>query len=82
MDETLKTGGGDPSGLATTALPGRKLAISKTPRMLTPSEIAILREDLKAAVAYLRATAEPLIESEPARHSDHRKAVPTPKSGS
>jgi hypothetical protein len=54
MDENLKTGGGKPSGLATTALPGRKLATSKTPRMLTPSEIALLREDLKAAVSYLR----------------------------
>jgi NADPH:quinone reductase-like Zn-dependent oxidoreductase len=28
------------SGSATTALPGRKLATSETPRMLTPSEIA------------------------------------------
>ncbi len=51
MDRILKTGGGKDSGSATTALPGRKLATSETPRMLTPSEIALLRQDLKAALS-------------------------------
>ena len=39
-------------GLASTALPGRKLATSKTPRMLTPSEVDLLRQDLKAALSH------------------------------
>jgi hypothetical protein len=52
MDRTLKAGGGKHSGSATTALPGQKLATSKTPRMLTPSEIDLLRQDLKAALSH------------------------------
>jgi hypothetical protein len=55
MDETSKTGGEKTSGAATTALPGRKLATSKTPRMLKSFEIDLLRQDLKAALAHLRA---------------------------
>lgn len=35
-------------------LPGRKLATSKEPRMLTPSEIELLRQDLEAALKFLR----------------------------
>ena len=53
MGETSKTGGGKSS--ASTALPGRKLATSKSPRMLKSSEIELLRQDLKAALAHLRA---------------------------
>jgi hypothetical protein len=52
MGETSKTGGEKAS--ASTALPGRKLATSKTPRMLKPFEIDLLRQDLKAALARLR----------------------------
>ncbi len=37
MGETSKTGG--ENGSASTALPGRKLATSKSPRMLEPFEI-------------------------------------------
>ena len=55
MGEISKTGGENDSGSASTALPGRKLATSKTPRMLKPFEIDLLRQDLKAALARLRA---------------------------
>jgi hypothetical protein len=53
MDRTSKVGGNKHSGSATTttALPGRKLTTSKTPRMLTPPEIELLRQDLKAALS-------------------------------
>ena len=51
MGETLKTGGDKGSGSVSTALPGRKLVTSKTPRMLKPFEIVLLRQDLKAALA-------------------------------
>ena len=53
MDETSTTGGEKGSG--STALPGRKLATSKNPRMLKPFEIELLQQDLKAALAWLRA---------------------------
>lgn len=53
--ETSKTGDDKSSGSIATALPGRKLATSKSPRMLEPFEIDLLRQDLKAALAYLRA---------------------------
>jgi hypothetical protein len=55
MDETSKTGGEKGSGSASTALPGRKLVTSKSPRMLKPFEIELLQQDLKAALARLRA---------------------------
>jgi len=51
MDENSNTGGEKRSDLASTALPGRKLVTSKTPRMLKPFEIALLRQDLKAVLA-------------------------------
>jgi hypothetical protein len=41
------------SGSASSALPGRKLATSIKPRMLTPSEIDLLRQDLQAALKLL-----------------------------
>lgn len=50
-----KTGNEKSSGSVSTALPGRKLATSKSPRLLKPFEIDLLRQDLKAALAYLRA---------------------------
>ena len=53
MDPNLKSGGSRVSGSASNALPGRKLATSKNPRMLTPSEIDLLRQDLQAALKLL-----------------------------
>jgi hypothetical protein len=50
MDQNLSSGGGNTSGLASIALPGQKLATSKNPRTLTPSEITLLQQDLKAAL--------------------------------
>src|SRR5947207_3729097 len=44
--------------IAGPALPGRKLATSKTPRMLKPFEIALLQQDLKAALVRLRRSEE------------------------
>lgn len=55
MGETSKTGGEKGSGSASSALAGRKLATSKSPRMLKPFEIDLLRQDLKEALARLRA---------------------------
>jgi hypothetical protein len=53
MAENLKTGGSRDSGSTSIDLPGRKLATSKKPRMLTPSEIELLRQDLKSALKVL-----------------------------
>ena len=50
MDKSLKSGGNNSLGSASIALPGRKLVTSKNPRMLTPSEIDLLQQDLKAAL--------------------------------
>ena len=50
MARDLKSDGGKASDSASIALPGRKLATSKTPRMLTPSEVELLRQDLRAAL--------------------------------
>lgn len=55
MDETSKIGGEKNSGSASIVLPGRKLITSKDRRMLKPSEIELLQQDLKAALARLRA---------------------------
>lgn len=49
-------GTGGERGSASADLPGRKLVASKIPRMLKPFEIDLLREDLKAALAHLRAS--------------------------
>lgn len=54
MGENLKPGGQKGSGSILIDLPGRKLATSKKPRMLTPSEIELLRQDLQAALKVLR----------------------------
>ena len=53
--ETSKTGCEKSSPSTSTALPGQKLPTSKRPRMLTSFEIDLLRQDLKAALALLRA---------------------------
>ena len=53
MDKSLKSGGAKASGSDSKALPGRKLATSKSPRMLTPSEIDLLQQDLRAALEVL-----------------------------
>jgi hypothetical protein len=50
MDKNLKSGGDNNLGSASIALPGRKLATSKKPRMLKPFEIDLLQQDLKAAL--------------------------------
>lgn len=53
MGEGLKPGGQKGSGSTLVDLPGRKLAISKKPWMLTPSEIELLRQDLQSALKVL-----------------------------
>jgi hypothetical protein len=57
------------SGSTLTDLPGRKLATSKKPRMLTPSEIEILRQDLRAALKVLR---QDKIDDAPTSGADRR----------
>jgi hypothetical protein len=47
-------GGAKNPGPASSDLPGRRLIPSKSPRMLEPFEIELLRQDLKAALARLR----------------------------
>ena len=51
MDKHLMKGGKQVSDSDSTALPGQTLATSKIPRMLTPSEIELLKQDLKMALA-------------------------------
>ena len=53
MEKHLKTGGKKTSDSTSIALPGQKLVTSKKPRMLTPSEIVLLKQDLKMALAHL-----------------------------
>jgi len=50
MAQSLKNGGSNASGSDSNALPGRRLATSKTPRMLTRSEVELLRQDLQAVL--------------------------------
>ncbi len=52
MAKQLKTGGKKISVSVSIALPGQKVATSKKPRMLTPSEIVLLKPDLKMALAH------------------------------
>ena len=54
MGKTSKPGGDKDLGSNSTDLPGRRLIPSKSPRMLEPFEIDLLRQDLKAALARLR----------------------------
>ena len=44
MEQDLKHGGKKPSVTPSTALLNQKLGISPAPRMLTPSEIELLRQ--------------------------------------
>jgi len=53
MAEKLKTGGAKVSGSISNVLPGQRLVTSRKPRMLTPSEIELLQQDLKAALKVL-----------------------------
>jgi hypothetical protein len=52
MDKDLKTDEKRKLASDSVVLPGHKLATSKTPRMLTPSEIALLRQDLQEAIRH------------------------------
>ncbi len=52
MDKHLKTGRKKTLDSTSIALPGQKLATSKKPRMLTPSEMVLLKQDLKMALAH------------------------------
>lgn len=53
MVQTSKIGGSKDSGSTSSDLPGRKLVTSKRPRMLTRSEIELLRQDLSSALKIL-----------------------------
>jgi hypothetical protein len=57
------------SGSALIDLSGRKLATWKKPRMLTPSEIEILQQDLRAALKVLR---QDKIDDAPKSGADRR----------
>jgi hypothetical protein len=57
------------SGSTFIDLPGRKLATSNEPRMLTPSEIELLRQDLEAALKFLR---QDKIDDAPTSGADRR----------
>lgn len=63
MARTSKTGGSTGSVTASTASLNRKLATSSAPRLLTASEIALLRQS-KAEIA------RRLESSEPTAHTD------------
>jgi hypothetical protein len=56
MAKNSKTDDEKGPGSAPTDLPGRRLAPSKSPRMLEPFEIELLRQDLKAVLARPRVT--------------------------
>jgi hypothetical protein len=53
MGARSNNGGLKVSGLTSIDLPGRKLVTSRKPRMLTRSEIELLRQDLSAALKVL-----------------------------
>ena len=54
MDKTSKSDGEKGPDSASIDLPGRRLIPSKSPRMLEPFEIELLRQDLKEALARAR----------------------------
>ena len=72
MGENLKSGGNKGSGLASIALPGQRLAISKNPRALQPFEIDLLRKDLESA---LKVVAPDEIEDAQGLIRDHRFSI-------
>jgi hypothetical protein len=53
MDQTFKGGGSRVSESASRAVPGRRLITSENPRLLTPCEIDLLRQDLQMALNLL-----------------------------
>jgi hypothetical protein len=55
MGKSSKADGDKGPGSISTDLPGRRLVPSKSPRMLEPFEVDLLRQDLKAVLARLRA---------------------------
>ncbi len=57
MGKNLKSGGKNDSVTPSTALLNRKLGISPTPRMLKPSEIALLRRSKQEIAAKLKKSA-------------------------
>jgi len=56
MEKNLKAGGAKATVMALTNSPKAKPATSFAPRMLTPSEIAWLKLDLKQSLEIARAT--------------------------
>ncbi len=56
MDMTWKSGGKADSVTVSTALLNQKLATLNTPRMLTPSEVVLLRQSKQEIAARFRAT--------------------------
>ncbi len=56
MDKTSRTSGANASVTATTLLLNQKLGTSPAPRMLTPSEIGLLRKSQQEIVGYVRKT--------------------------
>lgn len=58
MAKNLKNGGKNGSVTPSTALLNRKLGTSPTPRMLTPSEIELLRRSKQEIAEWLRKTAK------------------------
>ena len=77
MGETSKIAGKNDA--ASTDLPGRKLATSKTPRMLTPPEIELLRQDLKAALSRPMPRVSMIQSESAADDAGLRSEVPTCK---
>ena len=56
MAKNSKTDDEKGPGSAPTDLPGRRLVPSKSPRMLEPFEVDLLRQDLKAVLGRPRVT--------------------------
>ena len=56
MDKHLKSGGNSASVTTSTALLNQKLATLSAPRMLTPSEIVLLRQSKQEIAARFRET--------------------------
>lgn len=56
MGKTSRTSGANASVTASTLLLNQKLGTSPAPRMLTPSEIALLRKSQQEIAGYARKT--------------------------
>lgn len=57
MEKISKSGGKNGSVTPSTALLNQRLGISPTPRMLTPSEIALLRQSKQEIAEFLKKSA-------------------------